>query len=78
MRFRVPTTCLYKLIKSNENVVQQKVQRITHIFTRPCMIFLGLFEVKNALLSLHVRYGGEPSLLKVISIRSISLDLITL
>ena len=41
--------------KSNKNVVQQKGQRITYILTRPCMIFLGFSEVKNAFLSLHAR-----------------------
>ena len=39
----------------NKNVVQQKGQHITYILTRPCMIFLGFSEVKNAFLSLHAR-----------------------
>ena len=41
--------------KSNKKVVQQKGQRITYILTRPCMIFLGFSEVKDAFLSLHAR-----------------------
>ena len=63
--------------KSNKNVIQQKSQRITYILTRPCMIFLGFSEVKNAFLSLHAR-KRESSLWKVLSIRSISLSLIRL
>ena len=63
--------------KSNKYVIQQK-RSAYHIHFDKTMhdIFSVFFsEVKNAFLSLHARLG-EPSLLKVLSIKSISLSLI--
>ena len=41
--------------KSNKNVIQQKVQRITYNLTRPCMIHIKFSGVKYVFLSLHER-----------------------
>ena len=50
--------------KSNEISVRQKGQRITYILKRPCMIFLGFFEVKLRFCS-HMQ--GKESLLSISS-----------
>ena len=63
--------------KSKINIVQQKGQCITCILTRSCMIFFRFFRSTNAFLLLHARLE-ELSLLKVLSIRSISLSSIKL
>ena len=44
-------THLLFLVPIDKNVVQQKGQCITYIFTRPCVVFLGFSKVNNVFLS---------------------------
>ena len=79
MPIGIPTACLYNLVPNQIKCCPTK-RSAHHIYfgkTVFKLFFLGFSEVKNAFLSLHARLG-EPSLLKVLSLRSISLFLIKL
>ena len=74
MPIEIPTTCLYNLEPYRIKWCPTK-RSAHHIHFDKTVhdIFLVCSEVKHAFLSLHARLG-EPSLLKVLSIRLISLS----